>query len=155
MLVFKTVNILNGKVFIGSSTKNNPNFLGSSKALLKDIRKFGIKNFQREVIEHCETKSELFERERYWIQQLKAYNKSIGYNSDEEITNELLNKKIQVLLTKSELKDLNTVILNEAYAEQIKPMSVSSYARKIINAHVSVILHEQKSYVKMKTKELI
>ena len=50
MLVFKTVNILNGKVFIGSSTKNNPNFLGSSKALLKDIRKFGIKNFQREVI---------------------------------------------------------------------------------------------------------
>lgn len=155
MLIFKTTNILNGKIYVGTSTIDNPNFLGSTKSLLKDIRKFGIENFQREVLEEVKRKEELDERQKHYVESLNSSNPKLGYNTEAEADNELLSKKIQVLLTKTEFKNLNTIILNEAYSEQTRPLSVSSYVRKLIQEHITVTQADQKSYVKEKTKELV
>ena len=45
------------------------------------VRKYGYVNFKREIIEFCETKEQLNEREIFWIKELNVTNNKIGYNS--------------------------------------------------------------------------
>ena len=50
---YKTTNIINEKFYYGvhSSDKDNDNYLGSGKLLLKAIKKYGRENFKREIIQ--------------------------------------------------------------------------------------------------------
>ena len=78
MIIYKTVNVLNGKFYIGQDSKNNPEYLGSGTLLKRAIEKYGKENFIKEIVEVCSTKTELNEREKYWIKETKA--QEIGYN---------------------------------------------------------------------------
>lgn len=83
MYIYKTTNILNGKFYIGLSKFNpedNPEYLGSGYILKRAIKKYGIGNFKKEILEECETKEKLLEQERYWIKLLSANHRGIGYN---------------------------------------------------------------------------
>jgi group I intron endonuclease len=98
MVIYKTTNMINGKIYIGQTAKNNPNYLGSGLILLKAIKKYKIENFSKEILEVCETQTSLNEREIYWIKFYNSTDRYIGYN----ISNggnggnlgELVNKKI-------------------------------------------------------------
>ena len=50
MIVYKTTNLINGKVYIGKDRKNNPSYLGSGILLQKAIRKYGSDNFKKETL---------------------------------------------------------------------------------------------------------
>jgi len=78
MVVYKTSNLINGLFYIGQDSNNNPNYLGSGLALNRAIKKYGKKNFRKEILEHCNTKEELNNREIYWIETLNAIAE--GYN---------------------------------------------------------------------------
>lgn len=78
MIIYKTVNVLNGKFYIGQDSKNNPEYLGSGTLLKRAIEKHGRNNFIKETLEICSTQEELNEREKYWIKETKA--QEIGYN---------------------------------------------------------------------------
>lgn len=78
MVIYKTTNLLNGKFYIGKDEKNNPEYLGSGKILKLAINKNGKENFNKEILESCETREELNEREIYWINTLSAT--TFGYN---------------------------------------------------------------------------
>ena len=78
MIIYKTVNVLNGKFYIGQDSNNNPEYLGSGTLLKRAIEKYGKENFIKEIVEVCSTKTELNEREKYWIKETKA--QEIGYN---------------------------------------------------------------------------
>jgi len=39
MVIYKTINLLNGKQYIGKDTKNKPTYLGSGAVLKKAIQK--------------------------------------------------------------------------------------------------------------------
>lgn len=78
MIIYKTVNAINGKFYIGQDSKNNPEYLGSGTLLKRAIEKYGKENFIKEIVEVCSTKTELNEREKYWIKETKA--QEIGYN---------------------------------------------------------------------------
>lgn len=78
MIVYKTTNLLNGKIYVGKDEKNNPNYLGSGKILKLAVKKYGLENFQKEILEYCETKEELNKKEIYWIDKLSATTH--GYN---------------------------------------------------------------------------
>ena len=80
MIIYKITNLINGKIYIGKDTKNNPDYLGSGVLLKKAILKYGKNNFRKEIIEEISTIHELNEREIYWIDKLKACDKNIGYN---------------------------------------------------------------------------
>ena len=80
MIIYKTTNLLNGKIYIGQDTKNRPSYLGSGKLLNMDIKKEGKTNFKKEVLEHCSTVAQLNKREKYWIKKLNTTDKNIGYN---------------------------------------------------------------------------
>lgn len=78
MIVYKTTNLINGKFYIGQDSKNNPNYLGSGTLLKRAIKTYGRKNFIKEIIEICETKEQLNEREIFWINETNA--RIEGYN---------------------------------------------------------------------------
>ena len=80
MIIYKTTNTLNGKIYIGKDTNNNPNYLGSGVILKNAIKKYGIQNFKKEILENCNTIEDLNKREKYWIKQYNTLNKQIGYN---------------------------------------------------------------------------
>ena len=80
MIIYKTLNLINGKFYIGKDTKDNPNYFGSGIVLRRAIKKYGKENFMKQTIEVCSTEEELNEREIYWIDKLDARNPEVGYN---------------------------------------------------------------------------
>jgi group I intron endonuclease len=83
MIIYKTTNKANGKIYIGKDVKNDPSYLGSGILLRKAIQKYGKESFVKEVIEECEDQLALAEREKYWISLLNATDRKIGYNITE------------------------------------------------------------------------
>ena len=80
--IYKVTNKINGKVYIGQSVDIGRRWRQHMTAkddiyFHKAIQKYGIENFEWEVIEKCK-KSELDERESYWIEYYDSFNK--GYN---------------------------------------------------------------------------
>lgn len=80
MIIYKTTNLVNSKIYVGQDSNNNSNYLGSGKLLCRAIKKYGIENFKKEIIEVCLSKTELNEKEIYWIEKLDARNPECGYN---------------------------------------------------------------------------
>ncbi len=90
--IYKITNIINNKVYIGQS-KNilfrwqkhrtipfNPNHIDYDKLLYRAIRKYGLNNFEFEVIEECSI-GELDQKEIYWIKYYDSCNRNKGYNN--------------------------------------------------------------------------
>jgi group I intron endonuclease len=80
MVIYKTINLINGKIYVGQDSKNNPKYLGSGIALNNAIKKYGKENFKKEILEECTNKADMDEKEIYWISKLNARDKNIGYN---------------------------------------------------------------------------
>lgn len=81
MHIYKTTNILNGKIYIGQTSKDlDTEYLGSGRIIMKAVKKYGKHNFKREVLEECDSKEYMNEREKYWIQHFDSINRNIGYN---------------------------------------------------------------------------
>lgn len=81
MIIYKTTNLINGKFYVGKDVKNNNSYLGSGKILKQAIEKYGIENFEKEILEYCSSIEELEEREKFWIRELNAIEQ--GYNLTE------------------------------------------------------------------------
>ena len=65
MIIYKTSNLINGRIYVGKDKHNNPKYLGSGNILNQAINKYGIENFQKEILEYCNTEEELNDREKY------------------------------------------------------------------------------------------
>ena len=80
--IYKVTNKVNGKVYIGQSVDISRRWCEHMNAkddiyFHKAIQKYGVENFEWEVIEQCK-KKDLDERESYWIEYYDSFNK--GYN---------------------------------------------------------------------------
>lgn len=80
MVIYKTTNILNGKIYVGKDERNDPNYLGSGYILKKAITKYGKHNFVKEILEECNDREALNVCERFWIKKLNCLDSNIGYN---------------------------------------------------------------------------
>ena len=81
--IYKTTNLVNNKIYIGqhkSQIFENINYLGSGKNINRAIYKYGRENFKVELLEWCESKLKLDEREIYWISFFNSRDPAIGYN---------------------------------------------------------------------------
>jgi group I intron endonuclease len=91
MIIYKTTNLINGKFYIGKDKHNNPKYLGSGKILKLAIKKYGIKNFIKDIIEECDNEIYWLEREIYWIKYYDSvksgYNIALGGNGGDTISN--------------------------------------------------------------------
>lgn len=81
MFIYKTTNMVNGKIYIGK-TKNNPkNYIGGGVYLRLAIKKYGKNNFKKEILEsNIETQEFLNTREQFWISFYNSTDPNIGYN---------------------------------------------------------------------------
>jgi group I intron endonuclease len=80
--IYKTINLINDKIYVGQRiTKNiNDGYLGSGNIFKRSLIKYGKENFYREILEFCQDKEHLNNQEIYWISELDARNPIIGYN---------------------------------------------------------------------------
>ena len=80
--IYRITNKLDGRIYIGlrSLPKEDPNYWGSGVHIQRAIKKYGLENFSRDILEWCETREQLNEREVYWIKRLDARNPAVGYN---------------------------------------------------------------------------
>lgn len=83
--VYKTTNLINGKIYIGIHRTSNidDGYLGSGKLLLQAIRKYGKENFKREIIEFVDNEDQLCIREAELVTEdfcknSNTYNIAVG-----------------------------------------------------------------------------
>ena len=88
--VYKITNRLNGKVYVGQTTRPvEERFRGHKYGSLfvdKEIQKYGVENFTVEVLEECETTKQLREQEIFWMVELNSIYPN-GYNLNDGIDN--------------------------------------------------------------------
>ena len=100
MQIYKITNLINGKIYIGKDTTNDKNYYGSGLLIKRAIKKFGIENFKKEILDECFTNEELKKKEVFWIDKLnstdleKGYNISKGGDGGDVITNHPNKEKI-------------------------------------------------------------
>lgn len=80
MIIYKTINKINGKWYIGKDMTNSLNYYGSGKLISQAIAKYGKDNFEKIVLETCTSKDELSMREKFWISETKATVDPMSYN---------------------------------------------------------------------------
>lgn len=88
--IYKILNLINGKLYIGSAVNfykrwhqheyelNKDNH--TNKYLQSAWNKYGAENFEFIAIEGVKNLTKLIEREQFWINQTKCYDRKIGYN---------------------------------------------------------------------------
>jgi hypothetical protein len=84
-LVYKTTNLINGKIYIGvhSTEKEEDGYLGSGKYFLKALKKYGRENFSREILYRCSSLEEMYAEEarlvtEEFIASQTNYNQMLG-----------------------------------------------------------------------------
>lgn len=82
-IVYKTTNLINGKMYIGVDSKNDENYYGSGKILKKAISKYGTQNFKKEIIKEFESIEEAYIYEKEYISEMNAVSSENFYNIQE------------------------------------------------------------------------
>jgi hypothetical protein len=80
MEIYKITNKINGKIYVGKDTTSNINYYGSGILIKRAIKKYGIQNFVKEIIDRTEDYVTLSDKEKYWIESYDSTNPLIGYN---------------------------------------------------------------------------
>lgn len=89
ILIYKIINIINKKFYIGSTEdyirrKQNHKYnlrhnCHPNQYLQSSFNKYSEKNFIFEIIEYCEIEN-LINKEQYYLDLYQTYNNKIGYN---------------------------------------------------------------------------
>lgn len=97
--VYKTINKLNNKIYIGihRTTKLDDGYLGSGKFLRQAIKRYGKKNFSREILFFGENYEQISLKEKELVtsefcKRRDTYNTELGGKGGKIWTNELKKK---------------------------------------------------------------
>lgn len=98
--VYKITNLVNGKIYIGKHSTDDldDGYMGSGKRLHQAYKKYGLENFNKEVIDYYNSEDELNQGEIYWIAKFNSTDQNIGYNltygGEGEIPTEEVRRKL-------------------------------------------------------------
>lgn len=117
-LIYKTTNKINGKYYIGMhKTKDlDDGYLGSGTYFSRALKKYGIENFEREILEFCNSEEEMHKAEARYITEdvvndKNSYNIKLGGKGGWDYVNKIL--------TESERKRISK-IASDAFKEKFK-----------------------------------
>ena len=84
-LVYKITNTINNMIYIGvhETQKVDDNYMGSGKYLQNAQKKYGLKNFKKEILFECSSREDMLQKEidlvdEAFISRLDTYNSTIG-----------------------------------------------------------------------------
>ena len=112
--IYKIENIIDGKVYIGSSIniskrlKNHKIMLSGgyhdNKYLQNSVVKYGINNFNFEVLEICD-EDNLVKKENYFIDLYKSNETTFGYNLAKvgDSRRNIFNNEVKVKMSKTKI----------------------------------------------------
>ena len=85
--IYKITNQITNKIYVGRGTvrtktygPEKDHYYGSGRVIRRSLEKYGKENHTKEILEYCETKEQVIERETFWIKELDAMNPEVGYN---------------------------------------------------------------------------
>lgn len=156
MIIYKTINLINDKWYIGMDSNNDPNYLGSGLLLSRAIRKYGKENFKKELLEET---NDLANREIYWIKETNAVNDPMSYN----IAAGGKGGNTRAGYSKEELKESNQRMseahkgeknhfYGKTHSEEFKRRKSKSMKGKIPSNKGKPMLEEQKRKISEKKK---
>lgn len=100
--VYLIVNNVNGKTYIGQHKLYNKswesdNYMGSGKLLKRAQKKYGIGNFEKFLIQYCDSQKSLDEAETFWIAEYRRrsmaqYNIANGGHGSGAVSEEIRKK---------------------------------------------------------------
>ena len=79
-VIYLTKNKVNNRKYIGVDSNNNINYYGSGKIIKLALKKYGVENFTKEILEENCDINYLFEREKYYLAKYNAINSKEFYN---------------------------------------------------------------------------
>jgi hypothetical protein len=80
MYIYLTTNLVNGKKYIGQHNGKQSWYLGSGSIFYKAFKKYGRKNFKKEILCYCDSNEELNQKEIYYIDYYNAVEDKDYYN---------------------------------------------------------------------------
>lgn len=86
--IYVTINKLNGKLYLGKKAFRLKNgtvnawrvYLGSGKILKEEIKQYDKENFERHIIALADSKGDLIELEKHYINLFNAHENDQWYN---------------------------------------------------------------------------
>lgn len=145
MVIYKTTNLINGKVYVGQDSRNRPKYYGSGKYIRRAIKKYGKENFKKEIMAWCYTKKHLNFLEQLYIDTFNTkvpngYNLTdggegtLGFKPSEE-TRKKLSDAGRNITEETRCKRSATLNGHEISEETKKKISKSLTGRKLSEEH--------------------
>ena len=156
--VYMTTNNINGKIYIGVHTTNNiyDSYLGGGTYINKAIKKYGRKNFTREILKFTLTKKQALQIEKYIVNNIfiadsRNYNIKVGGQAGVVLTDESRkkmsesSKKRMLLFSKESLSNIMSNIAKkdhwtkekkECWQNKLSVALKNSERSKIANSNI-------------------
>lgn len=137
--IYKTTNLVNGKIYIGKKESSEfvPTYYGSGLLLQKALSKYGKENFKVELIERATSIADLNKKEQKWIAYYKLPDLTLGYNIAQggdggNLTKHYSNTQKKEIYTKISKSRKNRKVLINKTTKEIKHIrleEVDSYLK--------------------------
>lgn len=135
-VVYKTTNLINGKIYIGKTIKTGNKlkcYFGSGVSIIHAIKKYGINNFKKDIMAEASSEDELNALEIYYIKEYNSMDIKIGYNILQG--GEGFNSKTASETSKKMWR-------NPVFREKISKSIKESYKNPEIKARKKIIMEE-------------
>lgn len=139
--IYKTTCNVTGKYYVGMHSTNNldDGYMGSGKRLRYSIRKYGVENHTKEILEYYPTREELAKREREIVNKelIKEYlcmnlivggEGGRGFTSEEQKLNAIKsNEKQKILREDPEWVKKKSVLLSNSIKKAYEEGKIDRY----------------------------
>jgi predicted GIY-YIG superfamily endonuclease len=150
MIIYKIMNNLNGKIYIGQTVRPLPkrvthHICENKFPIAKALKKYGLDNFTITIIDYADTKEVLDQKEKYWItycdcKSPNGYNLTDGgegrrgYKCSEETKLKMKIAASKRIISPEEIKKRSEFMINRPVSAETRERISRANKNRIISA---------------------